>query len=163
EARAIMSRSRGLLLLVPLALVSVSAVPPAHPDGLVRQGNAAFARDEYERAVKLYEQAEERITDPGLLAFNEGAALYRLGQYRAAELHFRRALEGAAGARRARALYDLGNCLLQQASNSDVKGLEKAIICYERCAADGNAGPALAADAAHNLELARLLWHEARK
>jgi tetratricopeptide (TPR) repeat protein len=141
----------------------ISAAPLAHPDDLVRQGNVAFAREEYDRAVKLYEQAEERITDPGLLAFNKGAALYRAGRYRAAELHFRRALEGADGLRRVRARYDLGNCLLQQAGNNDAKGLEEAISCYDACVADVSAAPDLKAWAEHNLELARLLWHEARK
>jgi tetratricopeptide (TPR) repeat protein len=158
-----MMRPLGWLLLVPVALVAVSAAPPAPPDHFVREGNEAFGRDEYDKALELYGRAEERITDPGLVAFNEGVALYRAGRLREAELHFRRALDGAKGARRARALYDLGNCLLQQAANRDVKGLEAAITSFGACARDPDADVPLRENAVHNLELARLLWLEARK
>ena len=44
----------------------------------IRQGNAAFARDELETALSLYEKAETDATDPGLVAFNKAAVLYRL-------------------------------------------------------------------------------------
>jgi Ca-activated chloride channel family protein len=158
-----MRRALGWVMLVPVMLAIVSAAPQASPDDLVRQGNAAFGREEYDQALKWYEQAEERITDPGLVAFNEGTALYRAGRFREAELHYRRALDGAKGARRARALYDLGNCLLQQAANRDVKGLEAAIDSFGACAGDPEADAPLRANAVHNLELARLLWLEARK
>jgi tetratricopeptide (TPR) repeat protein len=158
-----MTKTLTRLLFVPLALAVVSAAPQAHTEDVVRRGNAAFGREEYEAALKLYEQAEEHITDPGQLAFNEGAALYRAGRFREAELHYRRALDGATGVRRARAAYDLGTCLLQQAANQDVKGLEAAITCFDACATDPHADGALRESAQHNLELARLLWHEARK
>jgi len=158
-----MNRTHLARWLVPAALAIVSAGPSRHPEDLVRQGNAAFARAEYEQALKLYEQAEERATDPGLLAFNEGAALYRAGRTREAELHYRCALEGASGSRQARALHDLGNCLLRQAVGSDVKGLAEALGCYEACLVHADADPALRASAARNLELARLLWHQARQ
>jgi Ca-activated chloride channel family protein len=156
-------RAWGLLILAALALTGVSAAPLLEPEDLVRQGNAAFAREQYDQALKRYTAAEARMTDPGLVAFNEGATLYRLGQYEAAARHFRRALEGADGPRQARALYNLGNCCLQQAADQDIKGLQKAISCFEQCLAQDQADPELRAQAAHNLELARLLWHEARK
>jgi len=158
-----MSRSFLSLGLIPLALAVVSADAARRTEDLVREGNAAYARTDYEQALKLYKEAEDRAPDPGLLAFNEGAALFRAGRYREAELHYRRALEGASGARQARALYDLGNCLLREAADNDVKGLAEAMNHYEECLVHPQAGMELSANAARNLELARLLWHQARQ
>jgi hypothetical protein len=47
----------------------------AAPDDLVRQGNAAYARGRFADALDLYTRAEERTTDPGLIAFIKDAAL----------------------------------------------------------------------------------------
>jgi tetratricopeptide (TPR) repeat protein len=143
-----------------LALLAVAAGPPAQD--LLRRGNSAYGAEKFDEAVEDYAGAEERATDPGLVAFNKAAALYRLGRYREAELHYRRCLDDAAGPRRARALYDLGNCLLQQGRDRDARLLEQAIACYRACRRAPAAGPSLAADAGHNLELARLLWLKAR-
>lgn len=161
----ITSSPRPALVALSLLLL-VSAAPLLEPDELVRQGNAAFARQEYEQALSCYEQAEERTRDPGLVAFNKGAALYRLGRYREAELSYLRCLEdqAAPGARRARALYDLGTSLLQpEAVRDAVDALERAADCFARCLRHPDADAALVADAEHNLELARLLWHQAKQ
>jgi tetratricopeptide (TPR) repeat protein len=107
-------------------------------------------------------QAEERITDPGLVAFNKAAALYRLGRYREAELHYRRCLENAEEPRRARAFYDLGNCLMQQDDGNDSALLRSAIKCFQQCLAREDADADLIANARHNLELAKLLLLKAR-
>jgi tetratricopeptide (TPR) repeat protein len=131
---------------------------------LIRQGNVAFAHADYEGALHFYELAGQRTGDPGLVAFNRAAAYYRLGRYREAELDYRRCLEDDAAepSRRARALYDLGNCLMQQAQGRDAALLEQAVQAYEGCLGfppdDGN----LRADAQHNLELAKLLWLKAK-
>jgi tetratricopeptide (TPR) repeat protein len=157
-----MSRQRWPLGLIPLALVLVSASPPRHAEELIRRGNDAFDHSDYDQALKLYEGAEERGTDPGLAAFNEGAALYRLGRFAEAEIRYRRALEGAGGGRQARALYNLGTCLLRQGSG-EVKTLAEALSCFEKCLVHAEADPELRTEAAHNLELARLLWQQARQ
>jgi Ca-activated chloride channel family protein len=149
------SRSGAALLL--LALVGIPALEKA-----LRQGNDAYHAEQYDQAVDNYSKAEERTTDPGLVAFNKAAALFRLGRYREAELHYRRCLDDARGLRRARALYDLGNCLLWQARDQNARLLEQAIACYRACRRLPEAPPDLLADAEHNLELARLLWLKAR-
>ena len=151
-------------LVYPLFTVALlSAGPARQAEDLIRQGNAAFAQADYDKALQLYGMAEERANDPGLVAFNEGAALYRAGRYHEAELHYRRALEGARGPRGATALYNLGNCLLRQAAVNDVKGLTEAMICYEKCLLHSDADQDLHGWAARNLELARLLWQQALK
>jgi tetratricopeptide (TPR) repeat protein len=149
----------------------VAAAPALDPEELVRRGNAAFEREDYPTALELYAQAEEKTTDPGLIAFNEATALYRLAAepgsavrraslFREAELHYRRALEDASGARRTKALFGLGNSLLQQGPVRGADALGEAVRAYQQCLAEEPGQ--LADDARHNLELAKLLWLQAR-
>jgi Ca-activated chloride channel homolog len=157
-----------------VVVLLAAAPPPSDPQELVRQGNAAFAREDYAAAVEFYSRAEEATLDPGLVAYNKAAALYRLaGQpdnaprraqlYREAEVQYRCSLEGATGARRAGALYGLGNSLLQQGAGRGAAVLRDAIRCYEQCLREEELAADLADDARHNLELARLLWLQARE
>jgi tetratricopeptide (TPR) repeat protein len=150
------------LWLATLALLLVGAAPDDSMEDLVRQGNAAYARKDYSAAVDFYERAEERAVDPGLIAFNKAAALYRLGRYREAELCYRRCLEDgeAPDPRRLRALYDLGTSLLQLDDGKDFRALGVAVRCLRLCRREA-ADPDLRERAGHNLELARLLFARA--
>ena len=154
---------------LPLALVIAGFVAGATnlqaPNEIVREGNAAFESGDYAAAETLFSRAEEGAADPGLVAFNKAVALYSQGRYRDAEVHLRRALSDAAipAERRARSLYNLGNSLVQQAGESDAPRLRAAIRTYELCLEQiGDGEPGLRSDAAHNLELAKLLWARAR-
>ncbi len=145
-----------------LALSLLGAAPLADADELVREGNATFHRGDFAAAAWLYEQAEVYTRDPGLVAYNKAAALYRRGDYREAELHYRRSLEDADASRRLRLLYDLGNCLVQRADSQDVALLDEAIRFYEQCLSQTELDATLASDVRHNLELAKLLWLKAK-
>jgi Ca-activated chloride channel family protein len=174
RARSPRTESAGhCLVLAVLAAVLVGAAPARAPEDLVRQGNAAFQREDYGTAVERYAAAEDRITDPGLVAFNEAAALYRQAAqlentprrtslYREAELHYRRCLEDATGTRRAEALYGLGNSLLQQVAHRGAEACQEAVRAYGQCLAAEAVAADLAADARHNLELAKLLALQAK-
>jgi tetratricopeptide (TPR) repeat protein len=144
-----------------LAIVLVGAVPAGNVEELVRKGNEAMHNKQYQDALDWYQKAGERSTDPGLLAYNQGIAHYHLGHFREAELLFRRCLEDAAGARRAQALYGLGNSLLMQAGKADVALLKDAIKCYQLCRQQPELPGELLAGTNHNLELARLLLAQA--
>jgi Ca-activated chloride channel homolog len=151
--------------LAGLFMAPLSAAPPAEEaNALVRAGNEAFARQEYEEALVHYAGAEERSQDPGLLAFNSAAAYYRLGRYREAELHYRRCLEDdeVPAGRRALALFGRGNALVRQAGEQDAAPLAQAVAAYRACLAERAAPPDLRADARFNLEWAQLLWLKAR-
>lgn len=148
--------------LALLGLALVGAAPAAVPDDLVRQGNAAFERGDLETAVRLYTEAEARTTDPGLVAQNKAAALYRLGRHAEAEFYYRLCLQDAAGPRRARVLYGRGNALLQTAGTGNAKTLAEAVRCYEECLRQDDLEAELADNARHNLELAKLLWLKAK-
>jgi Ca-activated chloride channel family protein len=146
-------------LLLPLLLGAVSI---GQAEDFLRRGNAEYAQADFAAAVDWYNRAEESAADPGLVACNEAAALYRLGRFREAELHYRYAREEATGVRLARLLYSLGNCIVQQAQDRDAPRLREAIRFYELCMQQKAADAALVADARHNLELARLLWLKAK-
>src|SRR5205085_3914789 len=138
-----------LLCLLAAGLRLAAADRSAAPDELTRRGNAALG-DDPAAALGWYNRAEERTTDPGLVAFNEAVALYRLGRYREAELHFRRCREDATGERLARLLAGLGNCLVRRSRGSDANLLDQAIGSYEACLAQADLDPSLADDVRHN-------------
>jgi Ca-activated chloride channel family protein len=150
-------------VLVPIALLLVSASPARDAENLVRMGNEAFLRGDFEQALDAFGRAEEFTTDPGLVALNEGAALYRLGRFREAEWHYLRALEDAEGERRARTQYDLANTLVHLCQGRDAALLDRAIGYYEACLKEPVLSEDLRTDAEHNLQLAQVLRQRARK
>jgi tetratricopeptide (TPR) repeat protein len=144
------------------ALVLISAAPLPSVEEYIRQGNQAYHRGEFADALQLYDQAAAATLDPGLVAFNQGAALFRLERFDEAASHYRRCLEDAAipQERRARAQYDLGNALVQQAKAVNARLLDQAAQAYRACL-ESATDPILKTDAAHNLEVARWLWKQA--
>lgn len=133
------------------------------PGDCVRAGNRAFDRGNYQQALDCYGRAEERIDDPGLVAFNEGAACFRLGRYHDAERHYTNCVDSATGPRLARCLYDLGNTLVLGADAEDVFRLRRAVDSYERCLALPDLNRSLAADTESNLAVARNRLREAEE
>ena len=130
---------------------------------MIRKGNAAIEAGDLDGADILYAQAEERAADPGLVAFNKAVVSFKRGDFRRAELGFRRALgdRDIPADRRVRGLYNLGTSLVRQAGETDVKQLQAAIECYELVLAE-TTDEGLRSDTGHNLELAKLLWAKAR-
>ncbi len=146
-----------------IAAALLAVVLTAPDDALIQNGNQALEQGDYARALQLYQQAQETTVDPGLVAFNKATAYYHLKEYRNAESHFRMALDDAAipEARRGKALYNLGDCLMKQADARDFKVLREAIRWFESCL-DAMPEADLRKDAEYNLELAKLLWNKAR-
>lgn len=150
------------LVLLIAAVVGLSAGRSDLPLDLVRRGNDAFARGDFVLAVDCYTRAEDVTTDPGLVAFNKAAALFRMGEYALAEVHYLRAREGAAGERLARVNFDLGNTLVLRAGERDARLLGRAVDAYRACLAEPEAGPELREDARHNLQIAIVFWEKAK-
>jgi tetratricopeptide (TPR) repeat protein len=154
-----------LVCLLLAVLAALGPAPAPDTEALLRQGNEAFRRGDFAAAAALYEQAEPRAADPALVAFDLAAAKYQLALadgdpqlLREAERLYRSCLgsdEPLPGERRARALFGLGNCLLQRAGGPD--DLRVALECYRRCLRDPGCDEALAADLRHNVQRARLL------
>ena len=162
SSRATAGAKTAALMIILTALLNISAADPPSAESLLRQGNEAFARQEYENALKAYEQAETLAPDPGLISFNKAAAHYRLGQHREAIECYRRCLEDdqAPIERRARAHFDFGNALLQYAGDN-AQTLAEAVSAYRACLHQPMLSARLRADARHNLEIAQLLWLKA--
>jgi hypothetical protein len=154
----------GLISFVCFVLfIAAAPLSEATPEELIRQANSAFLRGEIEEADRFYAAAEEKTTDPGLVAFNRAAVLFQNGEFREAELHYARVLGDAACPtdRAARAWYNRGTCLLRRGGSATV--YRSAIACFERCLESTAADEPLKADTRHNLELAKILWNESRK
>ncbi len=139
-----------------LAALGSALLGAAGPEDWLRQGNAAFLRGDYLAALACYERAEPDALDPGLVAFNQAAALSRLGRFAEAEDFYRRSLEDATGPRRVQALYGLGNALAEQGrrlpvSSAAAEKLTEAVASFGRCL---ELSP-YEADARHNLALAQ--------
>jgi Ca-activated chloride channel family protein len=160
--RATPLENAAVLLIILTAVLNVSAAPSPSADSLLRQGNEAFARQEYEEALKWYEQAESLTLDPGVISFNKAAAYYRMGRYRDAVECYRRCLEDdeAPVDRRARAHFDLGNALVRYAEDN-AQTLAEAVQAYRGCLHQPKLSAKLRTDARHNLEIAQLLWLKA--
>lgn len=144
-------------------LLLVSAAPPESAEDWERRGSAQFADENYAEAARCYTHAEERGTEPGRVAFNHGAALFRMGKYRDAERLFRCAVESSAPPdRTAKALYNLGTCLMQSSDGKDARRLAEAVDCFTRCLKIAGLKDDVMADVRHNLELAKVLWRSVR-
>jgi Ca-activated chloride channel family protein len=140
---------------IALALVSIAATPTDPADDALRRGNDAFAQGKFDEALAWYDKAQSTTNDPGRVAFNRGAALFRLQRYSEAELAYRQAGEDseAPTARRARAHYDQGVALLALADGKRTSTLEKAVQAFQQCLRIVD-DPDLKGDAQHNLEVA---------
>jgi tetratricopeptide (TPR) repeat protein len=145
-----------------LVILALAPGPAADPATAVREGNDAFARGEFAAAQRLYSSATIATDDPGLVAFNRAAVHAATGDWRAAEQDYVRCLADAAcpPGRKAFAEYNRGVCLLKRGGTTAVYRV--AVNCFEAALESEPADPAFAADARHNLELAKLLWQKAR-
>ena len=152
-----------LLLFAAALLLAAAPLPTDTPDDLVRRANEALRAGDAETADRLYTAAEERTTDPGLVAFNRAGVLFERKLYRDAERHYDRVLDDAAcpPERAAKAWYNRGTCLLSRGGTLEV--YRAAIACFENALDNSAADREVKDRAPHNLELAKLLWAEEAK
>ncbi len=152
---------RPAALITFLSLFMIGSGPVRQTDDLVREGNVAVQRGDLDRAAQYFADAATRTTDPGLVAFNQGVIALQRGRTRDAEVDFLAALDDrdAPAERRATAHYNLGLALLLRGGSAAI--YRAAATANERCLQANPTAGTLSSDAAHNLELAKLLWREA--
>jgi Ca-activated chloride channel family protein len=152
------------ILLGLIALLLCSLLNPVLADSprkLVAQGNRSYGREEYERAVEYYEKASVRAPESPIVAFNMGNAFYRKDEFAAAREHYgKAALKAENLSLEAKAWYNTGNCAFREGERQVDSDLEKALEFFEESvqlyttALEKDPG---LADAAHNIEVARLI------
>lgn len=161
-----MVRSLPIVGLLCLALLCVAA---EEMNDALRSGYTAYLRQEYDTAIRFYEQALKSSTDPGPLACDLGSLFAKAERYQEAGLWFSRSLEDAGGLRRARSAYGLATSLTHQANKLQgrraVALLQQALQSYELALREVTmltpeemaSIPALKPDAEYNRSIAQAL------
>ena len=74
-------------------ILSISGIMAAGAQDLIKSANAAYEKDQYDRAIELYNQAAREQGTSSELYYNIGNANYRLGNMGEAILYYERALK----------------------------------------------------------------------
>ena len=82
--------SRRLLYALVLSMTGIMA---AGAQDVIKSANAAYEKDQYDRAIELYNQAARELGTSSELYYNIGNANYRLGNMGEAILYYERALK----------------------------------------------------------------------
>ena len=135
------------LLVALLVMLSVAHSTPAKSARhWLRQGNKALAAKDYDAALDAYNKAELEAPESPYLAYNQGIAWYRLGDFNQAREQFERTQKNLKLLRRpdealaARSEIAIGNSWFREAQcqqDSNLQESEKALIksidAYDRC------------------------------
>ncbi|MFA5161426.1 MAG: tetratricopeptide repeat protein [Elusimicrobiales bacterium] len=130
------------LLLVFIALSCAQAALAESANSLIRKGNRAYRRENYDKAFEAYAQAAGRDGKNGKASLNAGDALYRMGSFEKSRRFYEEAAQDKST--RQSALYNAGNAFYRENDyDGAVKSYSAALL----------AGPP-DEDIRHNLELA---------
>lgn len=110
RSRKILDAGRPVVILAILWLLA-APLQASNPGAwwATTRGNAAYAAKTYLEAMAYYARAANQDTASGIPDFNNGAVLFRQGQYAEAEKAYLNALPRMAGRDRAEVSYNLGN------------------------------------------------------
>jgi tetratricopeptide (TPR) repeat protein len=150
------------VIFAALSVVAVSTPLLADSVGrLVKRGNDSYDRGDLDAAAEYYDLASVKIPESPIVEFNLGNVEYMRGDFAAARSRFETAaLKSRDLSLEAQALYNIGNCAFRQGQRQADSDLEKALeffkesVEYYSAALEKEPGMP---DAAHNLEVARLL------
>jgi Ca-activated chloride channel family protein len=153
-------RSIGLCFLM---LVGFWTIPSEAQSarGLVKEGNRAYAKGEYAKALERYGKASVDAPESAVVALNRGDALFKQGDFAKAKEAFEKAaIKAGSVPFEAKCRYNIGNVELRLAQRQRDADPRKAIAGYEqaiRIYQDALRLDPKLQDAAHNLEVARVL------
>ncbi len=150
------------VIMSVLAVLVVSMPLLADSAGrLVKRGNDSYDRGDLDAAAEYYDLASVKIPESSIIEFNLGNVEYMRGDFAAARSRFETAaLKSRDLFLEAQAFYNIGNCAFRQGQRQADSDLEKALeffkesVEYYSAALEKEPGMP---DAAHNLEVARLL------
>lgn len=107
-------RRAPVLALALLLLAGPRQALAATAEGSLRRGNELYRQEQYAPSLEEYARAGKKRPQDPRPVFNAGDALYRLSEYEAAAVSFRRIAQSQAPtALRADAYYNLGNSRFQ--------------------------------------------------
>ena len=130
------------------------------PGALVSKGNREYHKEDYAKALELYDRASVKAPESAIVAFNKGDAFYKKGDLEKAREQFREAASKTKNLPfESKAWYNLGNCAFMEGVRQEDSDLQKALQSYEESVK--LYGTSLQKDpdlkeAAENLEIARL-------
>ena len=160
----------GLAALLLAATLAPAALSAASVRDLVNEGNEAFRSEEYDRALRSYEQALERDPESPYASLNRASALYRSGQFAdAAEGYLdavQKSLDQGLPELEAAGLHNLGNALYREAERlapSDPRQAIELLVPAARSYQDALRADRQRVDSAQNLEIARRLIQQLRE
>jgi Ca-activated chloride channel family protein len=153
-----------IFLLAVSAITIILLSSPARcdsPGRLVKKGNSSFEKGDLEDAGTFYERASVKLPESPIVEFNIGNVNYMEGDYEAARTRFENAaMKSRDLSLEARAWYNTGNCAFRQGQRQIDSDMEKALEYFQESVRFYGAAlekdPEVT-DAAHNLEVARLV------
>ncbi len=120
------SAKKTLSAMVLFCLI-VSSSPAAHASPL-KEGLEAYNKGDYEKALKLFIDAQLEDPDKPEILYNVGNAYYKTGDFDAAMSHFKEAMKTQDNRLKQKAIYNLGNANYRKEKFEDaVKNYEDAL------------------------------------
>lgn len=147
-------------MILAAGMLAAATARGAGPRRLVERGNAAFAADAYEEALRAYEEAAAALPEAAEMDFNRGTVHYRQADFAAARRDFlSAALKSRTPALDARARYNLGNAVFREAQDLQNIDAQRSVEFYEQSIRHYREALELDPEmraAAENIEVARL-------
>jgi len=106
-------------------LLVLTLLPAAAQAGPAQDGLEAYKKGQYDRALKLFIEAQLEIPDKPELLYNLGSAYYKTGDFESAYQHYLQALKGEDQSLRQKTQYNLGNTSFRKGQ------MEQAVKHYE--------------------------------
>jgi Ca-activated chloride channel family protein len=146
--------------LAGLVVAAAGAALGDTPGRLVSKGIHHYNREDYAKAIDLYDLASVKAPESAIVAFDRGDALYKKGDYEKAREQFQDAASKSKSLPfEAKAWYNLGNCAFKEGGRQEDSDLQKALESYQESVklygTSLEKDPKLR-DAAENMEIARL-------
>ena len=125
---------------LPGLLALATSSPAQSASTLVERGNRAFAAEDYDKALQLYDQARNEAPESPYVHYNLGNAYYRLGKYDQARAAYEKSAElGKEESLLYKSRHNLGNTAFRKAGqllNADPQqareSLDQSMAHYRR-------------------------------